>query len=541
MAAFKKTSTRAYTRRKITPDAQYWKKLQFPVTVKEFTAIDYVDICPTEPHHIAVTSGPKVDVYHRETMQLLRTVSRFQRLAYGAKFRPDGQLLLAGSEEGQVKLFRQKQLLRIFKGHGSATHRVDFMHGLPQIATFSDDKTALVWDMADESKLCTLTGHTDFIRAGVCNPASAHLVLTGSYDHTVRLWDTRTGTSVSTVAHGAPVESLLFFPAGGLFVSAGGTEVRVWDTIAGKLLAKVSQHHKTITCLGLASNGQRLLSGSLDQRVKVYDINTYTVAHSLEYPAPVLSLAVAPGDSTLAVGMISAGSGLLSFQHRAQPEAAAPDTSVGRTKVGNIRNVISDDYFKVQPGDQIVPFEMNRKMEDYDRLLCKFEYSKVLDLVMGRYNEEKTAHVAIGVFQELIRRQGLKAAVSGRSIGLLHHILKFTIEYIRYPAYKQVLTDVANCLIDVYGDSLHEIPGLAKGFRRLRKEIATEITSCREDISMIGALQMFLTASTPHLSSTSTNIQHLTASSNICNSDVQKALQPSVSARSSEAVIVEVS
>lgn len=40
--------------------------LQFPVTVREFTAIDYIDICPAEPHHTAVTSGPKVSttIYH---------------------------------------------------------------------------------------------------------------------------------------------------------------------------------------------------------------------------------------------------------------------------------------------------------------------------------------------------------------------------------------------------------------------------------------------------------------------------------------------
>lgn len=61
----------------------------------------------------------------------------------------------------------------------------------------------------------------DFIRAGITSPASQHIILTGSYDHTVRLWDTRTATSVLTVDHGTPVESLVCFPSGGVFVSAG--------------------------------------------------------------------------------------------------------------------------------------------------------------------------------------------------------------------------------------------------------------------------------------------------------------------------------
>lgn len=72
-------------------------------------------------------------------------------------------------------------------------------------------------------------------------------------------------------------------------------------------------------------------------------------------------------------------------------------------------------------------------------------------------------------------------------------------------------------------------------------QIAQEIAACREDISLIGALQMFLTASTPHQSSTNTDLKQLTASSTVCSSDVQKALQPSVSAKSAEAVVVDVS
>lgn len=54
----------------------------------------------------------------------------------------------------------------------------------------------------------------------------------------------------------------------------------------------MSNHQKTVTCLAFDSTASRLLSGGLDQMVKVYDVNTYKVVHTMRYPAPVLSLAV---------------------------------------------------------------------------------------------------------------------------------------------------------------------------------------------------------------------------------------------------------
>lgn len=73
----------------------------------------------------------------------------------------------------------------------------------------------------------------------------------------------------------------------------GGSEVRVWDTISGRLLSKLAQHHKTVTCLSFASDNNRLMSGSLDCHIKIYDVNTYSVVHTLDFPAPILSMAVA--------------------------------------------------------------------------------------------------------------------------------------------------------------------------------------------------------------------------------------------------------
>ena len=46
-------------------------------------------------------------------------------------------------------------------------------------------------------------------------------LLTGSYDHTVKLYDTRVSESVMSFQHGHPVESVLMFPNAGICLSAG--------------------------------------------------------------------------------------------------------------------------------------------------------------------------------------------------------------------------------------------------------------------------------------------------------------------------------
>lgn len=49
-------------------------------------------------------------------------------------------------------------------------------------------------------------------------------------------------------------------------MSLGGRYVKVWDLLkGGQPLVSLRNHHKTVTCLCLSSNGQRLLSASLDR------------------------------------------------------------------------------------------------------------------------------------------------------------------------------------------------------------------------------------------------------------------------------------
>lgn len=70
-------------------------------------------------------------------------------------------------------------------------------------------------------------------------------------------------------------------------------EVRVWDSLAGgRPLARLCGHHKTVTSLALASHGSRLASASLDKHIKLYEVSTYKLVHTIDQPNPIFSLAI---------------------------------------------------------------------------------------------------------------------------------------------------------------------------------------------------------------------------------------------------------
>ena len=100
-------------------------------------------------------------------------------------------------------------------------------------------------------------------------------------------------SSTAGTRNTAPVEQVLMFPSGTAALSTAGPILRVWDLVAGgRCTRAMSNHQKTVTSLAFNSDASRVLTGSLDQMVKVYDVSTYRVVHTMRYPAPILCLAI---------------------------------------------------------------------------------------------------------------------------------------------------------------------------------------------------------------------------------------------------------
>ncbi|ETE69713.1 U3 small nucleolar RNA-associated protein 15-like protein, partial [Ophiophagus hannah] len=451
---------------KITKDTLYWKNYK----IKEFGAVNKIDFSPVPPYNYAVTASSRIHIYGRYSQEPIKTFSRFKDVAYCATYREDGQLLVAGSEEGSVRIFDigGRAPLRQFEGHSKAVHVVGFLSDKYRIMSGADDYTTRVWDVSTSSEIACYKEHTDYVRCGCTSKLNADLFVTGSYDHTVKVYDTRTDKSIMKIEHGQPVESVNLFPSEGLLVTAGGRYIKIWDILkGGQLLVSLRNHHKTVTCLCLSSSGQRLLSGSLDRF---------------------------PEDEALVVGMTN---GILNVKHR---KHEGVKEALHRRRPAYRTFVKGKNYLPKQE-DLFVSKPVKNYLKKYDKFLRTFQVTKALDAVLQGPEKKNPPEVTVAVMQELNRRGTLKNALAGRDEKQLSVLLSFLIRNVTDARYAPVLINVAELIIDIYMPVIGQSSVIDKQFLKLQNLVEKEIDYQEELLEVLGMMDALFATMTRKKSS----------------------------------------
>ncbi|KAI7291254.1 WD40 repeat-like protein [Hortaea werneckii] len=158
---------------------------------------------------------------------------------------------------------------KVFKGHSNGVMCVQFDENV--LITGSYDSTVKVWDIHTGEALRTLTGHTSGIR---CLQFDDNKLMTGSLDSTLRLWNWRTGQCLRTFqAHSEGILTLHF--NGPRFVATGSMDktIRVWDS-ENKQTFLLRGHTDWVNCVKVDEASRTLFSASDDLTVRLWDLDS---------------------------------------------------------------------------------------------------------------------------------------------------------------------------------------------------------------------------------------------------------------------------
>lgn len=504
-----------------TSEAKYWKSFSSTKEDALQSSPSCIHFNPVDSSTYIVTGSTKVSLYDSLTDKMLRAYSRFDDDAYSGKFRKDGKLIVAGDKSSHVKVFdvQSKAVLRQMKGHTAAVRCTTWASDGLRIFSGSDDKRGLCWDLATEQILfSTKSHHSDYVRALDASPISADTFVTGCYDHSVKLWDTRQsenhGGPVFSIQLDKPVEYTMFTPSGTMLLTASGSEVRVYDVIAGgRLLHTFNNHQKNVTNLCMDGSGSRLLSSGLDGHVKVYSLQTMQVVHGMKFGSPLVSVAMPADNRKLVVGFVS---GTVMARTRRQEEGALDGLPAGHGITAGLlaQHAAQQRHFKgaglvhsygshgaasetasnagAGAEDALVATERTARLQPYERLLKKFNYQATLDAALKTRNPV----VVITVLEELCRRNGLGIALSGRDETTLEPIVSFSARYVNHPKYSRLVIQVVQKMLDLYASVLGHSDAIDELFLKLHKQVRAEVGFQRQILRVMGSLDGIINAAT---------------------------------------------
>lgn len=170
-----------------------------------------------------------------------------------------------------------------------------------RVAAVAADGSCAVLDSELGAVARALAGH-DGGATDVDWSSDGLALMTAGEDGTVRVWDPTTGAEAFALeAGGAWVERCGFSADGGLLAASTGKRLRVWDR-TGEIAFDNDEHPSTITDLAWEPGRGRGLAVCHYNGITVWDPDTETQRHRMEWTGSALAMAWSPDGKHLATG-----------------------------------------------------------------------------------------------------------------------------------------------------------------------------------------------------------------------------------------------
>jgi hypothetical protein len=284
-------------------------KLDLAIKIGPLAPITAVAFSP-DNKLLAVGSYGQVVIWDLTTATPSKLLTNVLGAVNDLRFSPKGDILAVGggqpSAKGDLRLYQTSdwKLLATLRGHDDVVFSLAFSPDGQQLASGSFDHTVRLWDVQTHAAVKEYHNHSDFVYAVAFSPNGKQLV-SASKDRTVQLFDKETGKSVFTFSGmEQDVMAVAFHPDGKSVISSGfESNIFWWNTATGERMGKPGGGHGIATHeLAFSKDGKRIVSAGADRTVRTWDGGTGALVKAFPVGSIAYSVAISPNNKLVASG-----------------------------------------------------------------------------------------------------------------------------------------------------------------------------------------------------------------------------------------------
>ncbi len=206
-------------------------------------------------------------------------------------------LFAGGDRNGKITIWDwyTKQLHRTLFDHHIPEQNMGIVHSLvfsqnrELLVSGSSDKTVRIWNPVTGSYKRIFNGHEQAVLTVILSPDQQNII-SASADHTIRIWKIKEYEQPQILTGHSDWVTCLAVTSNGKILVSGSTDktIKFWNLETGELIKTLIEHSASIFSLAVHPNGEILASASIDGRVKLWKLETGELLQTLRGYPPVI-------------------------------------------------------------------------------------------------------------------------------------------------------------------------------------------------------------------------------------------------------------
>lgn len=249
-----------------------------------------VDLHPTEPWILASLYSGTVCIWNYQSQTMAKSFEVTELPVRSAKFIARKQWVVAGADDMFVRVYNYNTMdkVKVFEAHTDYIRCVAVHPTLPYVLSSSDDMLIKLWDW-EKGWACTqiFEGHSHYVMQVTFNPKDTNTFASASLDRTIKIWNLGSPDPNFTLdAHLKGVNCVDYFTGGDkpfLITGSDDHTAKVWDYQTKSCVQTLEGHTHNVSAVCFHPELPIIITGSEDGTVRIWHATTYRLENTLNY------------------------------------------------------------------------------------------------------------------------------------------------------------------------------------------------------------------------------------------------------------------